>query len=69
MTDRRKLHFDRFVFWHKAGLLVCRRDDVISFGDLNPEVSFHYALTRWERFRVALWFLWAALDWRGKADE
>jgi len=53
------------VLWDEAGLRIEAQPHdggiVCDFEDLNPQVKFRYVFTRWEMFRVGLWFVRKAL--------
>lgn len=51
------------AIYQKTGFLINVKKDkrtnllVMTFGDLNPEVSFKKAFTKWEAFKIGFWFI------------
>lgn len=49
------------LFWDATGPLLRYGRGVLHVEDLNPEMRTHWAMTRWEIFRIGLRCIWAAI--------
>lgn len=49
------------LFYDPCGPLICYKAGVLKIEDLNPQVSTHWRMSRWEMVRFSLRGLLAAL--------
>lgn len=55
--------FKRFALYRREGFMIKRvaggapESAVFEFSDLNPEQEFQQVITRFETFKIGLWFI------------
>ena len=46
------------AIWRKTGFKIEHGYGLFIFEDLNPHVKFKQVFSKWERFKIGLWFIW-----------